>query len=148
MDIALKNLQTKIPIRQRPTLLLIKKILRREAVRDAHLTVIFVTRQKIQVLNKKFLGRNYATDVLAFDLRGAQVKARRSKRRPTEIYGDIVISTDAAIQNAKLYNTTVIDELSLYIVHGILHLLGYDDHSPTDIAAMRSEEKRILKLVS
>lgn len=99
---------------------------------------MFVSAQKIIALNKKFLGRAYATDVLSFDL-----KDEFSPKSLVE--GEVIISTDAIIKNARLFKTPVAQELTLYIIHGILHLLGFDDHAPDDIQKMRKEEDKILK---
>lgn len=62
--------------------------------------------------------------------------------------GDIVISTDAVIKNARIYKTTHPQELMLYVVHGILHLLGYDDHAEKDIRRMRKKESELMGLLS
>jgi len=102
---------------------------------EAELTVVFVSRQKIAALNQRFLGRACATDVLAFDLR---------EHRRGHLRGDVIISTDAVIQQAKAFGQSHSRELALYMIHGILHLLGYDDHRPKDIVKMRKEEERIL----
>ena len=93
------------------------------------ISILFVTNSIIRQLNKKFLGRHYATDVLAFET------------------GDIVVSVDMAIENAKHFKTDLKRELVLYVIHGLLHLLGYDDHRPKDIALMRQKEIQCLKKV-
>ena len=107
-----------------------------------------MTDQKICSLNKKFLGLNNATDVLSFDSTDEEVSYTLSPKNVKEVNGDIIISTDAAIKNAKRFNTSVEHELSLYVVHGVLHLLGYDDHSKNDIAKIRKKEKKILRILT
>lgn len=57
--------------------------------------------------------------------------------------GDIIISTDAAIQNARKFKTTPAYELGLYVIHGVLHLLGYDDHGPVKTKRMRKREEEL-----
>jgi probable rRNA maturation factor len=91
-------------------------------------------------LNKKFLGRAYATDVLAFDL----TDDIKQDKNPKEISGEVIISTDAVKKNTKEFQTSYAHELALYIIHGILHLLGYDDHKPADIKKMRNKEQELL----
>lgn len=59
----------------------------------------------------------------------------------------MIISVDAASANAKTYGTGVSQELALYLVHGILHLLGYDDHRKKDIVRMRREEKKLMAFI-
>lgn len=116
----------------------IHSILKFRRISNAELTFVFVSRQKIAALNKQFLGRACATDVLAFDLSEGRGKCLR---------GDIIISTDAVIRQSALFGQPLARELALYMIHGILHLSGYDDHSPKDIVRMRAEEQRILKLL-
>jgi len=70
---------------------------------------------------------------LAFDI--------TDKKDKDKMFADIVISTDTALRNAGIYKTTALDEVNLYLVHGALHLLGYDDHSLRDRQLMRKKEK-------
>ena len=103
--------------------------------------IVFVTDSQIKSLNKKFLKRRYTTDVLAFDLSSKESPARRKN-----IEGEIIISADTAIKNARIFQTSPHRELVLYIIHGILHLLGFDDHRPTDVKQMRKKEIELMKL--
>ncbi|MCA9407292.1 MAG: rRNA maturation RNase YbeY [Candidatus Omnitrophica bacterium] len=138
MEIEIQNQQKKIKISPQRILRIIKKILQHEKVAQATLTIIFVSHQKIRALNKKYLHKDYATDVLAFDLRDDHKKRRT-------ILGDIAISVDAAVKNARVFQSTVDREIVLYVVHGILHLLGYDDHSLADIKRMRRKEQELME---
>ncbi|MFH1407398.1 MAG: rRNA maturation RNase YbeY [Candidatus Omnitrophota bacterium] len=81
---------------------------------------------EIRALNKKFLHKKGPTDVLAFDT------------------GDIAICFDAAVTQAKKFNNTILDELSLYLIHGILHLLGYDHKNLKQKAQMEKIQERML----
>lgn len=81
--------------------------------------------------------------MLAFDLKGNGTPLKK-KPKVTEVSGDIVISTDAAIQNANDYKSPLAREVVLYIIHGILHLLGYDDHSLREGKRMRKKEQELL----
>ena len=117
-----------------------KAILRHERIHQATLSIVFVSHQKIRALNKQYLKRNHVTDVLAFDLNDHAV----GKRIPKTLIGDIIISTDAALKNVNAFQTTLSCELVLYIAHGILHLLGYDDHKPADVKRMRKREKELI----
>ena len=136
MEIAVKNHQKKILLNCPQISKITKTILHREKVSQASLSIVFVTYQKIKALNKKFLKRSYATDVLAFDGREGKSK---------DLAGDIIISTDAAIKNTKIYETTLEREIIFYVIHGILHLLGFDDHKPSAIKKMRKKEQELLK---
>lgn len=136
--VSVENLQKSLSLDAASVENVIRRVLKIKKVSRAELTCVFVSRQKIAALNRRFLGRTYATDVLAFDL-----------RQPGEdvLRGDVIVSTDAVIKQSRQFGQKVPDELLLYVVHGILHLLGYDDHSPKDIAAMRAEEQRILSIL-
>lgn len=113
-----------------------RTILHHERIGRGSLSIVFVTALKIRNLNRKYLKRGYATDVLAFDLKEGKCGG---------ITGDIVISTDAALRNGKAYKTSTGKEIVLYLIHGILHLLGFDDHAPRDIRIMRKKEREILQ---
>jgi len=126
--------------------LAIKKILHHEDVRVADLSVVFVTGQRMKALNKKYLNHNYATDVLAFDFLHSSKQKKSS--RPKELSGEVIISTSAACHQAKVFHHSQKRELMLYVVHGILHLLGFDDHAPSDIKRFRAREQKILTFLN
>ncbi|HLF17381.1 MAG TPA: rRNA maturation RNase YbeY [Candidatus Omnitrophota bacterium] len=137
MAVQAENYQKKIRLNLPKIRQIARTIIRRKGIAQATLTVVFVTATKIRALNRKFLKRTYTTDVLAFDL-GTSRKC---------LAGDVIISVDAASANAKTYGTGVSQELALYLVHGILHLLGYDDHRKKDIVRMRREEKKLMAFI-
>ena len=62
----------------------------------------------------------------------------------TFAYGEIIVCPSVAVANAKTYGNAVNKELTLYVVHGILHLAGYDDHVPEDILRMRKKEQELI----
>jgi len=142
-QITIKNLQKKIPLNPSRITRMVKTILRHEGIAAADLSFVFVTDRAIKVLNKKYLKRSYATDVLAFDL--GQGTLCEKKKCP--LAGEIIISVETAVKNAKLYHSTLKGEIALYVSHGILHLLGYDDHSRRDIKRMREKEGEILNIL-
>ncbi len=135
--LAVESLQKKVPIKLARVAGIVRTILNREGVREASLSIAFVSSQKIRSLNRQYLRRDYVTDVLAFDLRDV--------KRPGQVNGDNAICVDMALKNAAAYQTSCARELVLYVAHGILHLLGFDDHSPRDIRAMREKEREILE---
>ena len=141
MEITVENLQKAIPLKPKPLSRLAEKILLREKVKDANLSLVFVSASKIKSLNKKFLKRSHATDVLAFNL------GERSFTAKGILSGEIIISTDAARQNARTYKTSLEKELALYVIHGILHLLGYDDHGKAKTRLMRKKEAELLRFL-
>jgi probable rRNA maturation factor len=123
-------------------------------------------------LNESYLSHPGSTDVITFDYsvhvgqasrlpRQPQSRARVSaqKRRPVPIparrnvsppllYGEIFISLDDAVVQARKFRTTWHSELIRYLIHGILHLRGYDDRRPACRRQMKREENRLLREIS
>lgn len=110
--------------------------------------MVFVTDKKIHSINNEYLGHDYPTDIVTFDLLGDDPRQQelKAKRRARVIEGELFISVETAASNAKEYKVGVLKEITLYIVHGVLHLVGYDDHSEKDIRFMRKKEKELLNL--
>jgi len=117
-----------------------KRILKQQGIARATLSLVFVTDHKIKKLNKRYLGHDFATDVLAFDLNASQGMPIKE----ASLNAEIVISTTTVCRNAKRFTTTPFKELILCIIHGILHLSGYDDHGPQDVIKMREREGQIM----
>ena len=90
---------------------------------DVEVSILFVSSQKIRSLNKRYLKRDRATDVIAFPIDNEDC---RISGLPI-ILGDIVISFDRARIQAREEGHSLKRELTLLIIHGMLHLLGYDD---------------------
>jgi probable rRNA maturation factor len=84
----------------------------------------------MRALNKEYLGHDYVTDVLTFEL--------------GDNSGEIIICPQMAAANAKEYQTSAQQEIILYVIHGILHLAGWDDHREKDILQMRRMEDELL----
>lgn len=101
------------------------------------INIIFCSDNYILDVNMRYLGHDYFTDIITFDYCEGNV-----------LSGDLFISIDSVHENAIYYGTEFSDELNRVIVHGILHLIGYDDHSEIDIATMRSKENYYLSLRS
>lgn len=109
-------------------------------MRQGQLSVIFVTDRVIRDLNRQFLHEDHPTDVLAFDMREA-FPVRDKRVLLALVDGEIAVSVPTAIRQAKIFGTSPQDELLLYVIHGILHLMGYDDHAAADIKRMRTREQ-------
>ena len=97
----------------------------------------FVNDKLMRRYNRQYHKSDYPTDVLSFCL----------SEDPDYILGEIIISTDTAKYNSRIYKTNPIKELNLYVIHGILHILGYDDLSPEDRKVMRKKEKYYLSKI-
>jgi len=133
VKITIKNLQNKIAIHPQKIKNLIHQVLKGERVKESGwINICFVNNALIKKFNAKFLKTNSATDVLAFNLGGGK----------KIILADIMISTDTAIKAASVFKTTPDYELLLYIAHGILHILGYNDRTKLQIKLMRKKENK------
>jgi probable rRNA maturation factor len=139
MKITTTNLQ-KRTINQKLFKKQARQILAHEkVVAAAELSLVFVDDPIIKKLNRQFLARKVPTDVLAFDLSPA-----RSPSPKKHFSGEIIISTDTARRNARIFQTSFQYEMTLYMAHGILHLLGFDDTTARKAGCMRRQEARLL----
>lgn len=146
MLIQLNNSQQFVSIKNRHIKNIVKKVLNEESKKvisnrlsvigkNAHypspfISITFIDNKKIKSLNKKYLGKNRPTDVIAFNLSDSE----------DELIGDIYISTEQAIISAKEYNVSVNQEIDRLVIHGVLHILGYKDKSKKDSKIMREKE--------
>lgn len=120
---------------------LARETLRRHQVPSAEIVVALVSDAAIADLHKQYLGCDGPTDVLTFDLGDSEGRTG-SGRRP--VVGEIVISVDTAAGEARRRGHSLTAELALYLVHGTLHLLGYDDAASSDARTMHAMEDDIL----
>jgi probable rRNA maturation factor len=107
-----------------------------EEVAEVELSVLFVTSEHMKQLNSRFAGNDYATDVLAFPMMEDDEAAT--------ILGDVVICPDVAESNAAQLGHDVARELETLVVHGTLHLLGYDHQNDTDKSRMEARQQSVL----
>jgi probable rRNA maturation factor len=109
-------------------------VLDKAAVPEAEISIAIVDDADIWELNRRHLQHDYPTDVLSFLLDGG---ARF-------VEGEIVVSADTAQRQAAQYGWSAEDELLLYVLHGALHLVGFDDHGDDDRQNMRAAEIELL----
>jgi probable rRNA maturation factor len=117
------------------------KFMRAMKLEGAELSLTLVSDRQIRRLNRDWRKKDKATDVLSFpsgDAAELGVAQRRS------LLGDVVISVETARRVAKRHGVAVRSELTLYLAHGLLHLLGFDHHRRADRKAMATEELRLL----
>lgn len=106
-----------------------------EIRRLGDISIIFCSDNYILDINHKYLEHDYFTDIITFDYCEGD-----------RISGDLFISVDSVKENSLEYGDGFADELNRVIVHGILHLIGYDDHTDEDISMMRKKENYYLSL--
>lgn len=105
-----------------------------------HISITLCTDRQIRTLNKQYRGKDKATDVLSFSMIEGEAQL---KEYP--ILGDVVISLDTTIRQAKEYKVNPYQELLRLLIHGILHLAGYEHEGVSSKVAktMKKEEDRL-----
>lgn len=111
-------------------------VLEGEDIKEAEVSLAFVDNMTIQRLNKRYLQHDEPTDVLSFPL--SEPNSRR-------LVGELVIGAEVAKAQAEMRGHSVEAELALYVIHGLLHLCGYDDKTPAGAAAMHQRERYYLR---
>jgi probable rRNA maturation factor len=136
---------------------LTRSVLEAEGVRGgAEVSLLFVDEPTIAELNERFLGVPGPTDVLSFPLADDAAGAGREpdsggtgpgeplEDQPPDLLGDVVVCPKVAEANARRDGVSYDDELALLIVHGTLHLLGWDHEVPAEATRMEARERALL----
>ena len=134
--IEIRNLQRKIKVNIADLLRFSRKAVaaclelsadaRTELETLSEVSVLIVSDMRMASLHRRFMNESGPTDVITFQ------------------HGEIFISAETALRHARKFGNALNRELQLYIVHGLLHLHGFDDHDETGTRKMRAMEKRIL----
>ena len=117
---------------------IVQTVLECEGVSDWEISIAFVDNPTIHQLNMRYLQHDEPTDILTFPLSDSGAK---------KLAGELVIGAEVALDEAKDRGHDVSVELSLYVIHGLLHLCGEDDKTPKAAARMRQRERHYLKLL-
>lgn len=155
--------QTDVPVDINRWIRLARMVLEAQGVRDAaELSMLFVNSQAMADLNKRFLGHDGPTDVLAFPMDDEVAESGRypdhggrgpgsssEPQDPPMLIGDVVICPSVAREQAAEHAGanhagTLDDELALLVVHGLLHLLGFDHEDLDDAVVMQARERELL----
>jgi probable rRNA maturation factor len=113
--------------------------LQREEISSSEMTIVFTGNDQIREMNRKFAGEDKVTDVLSFP------DGSTDPDSELRYLGDILIAIPVAREQAKARAIELQNEISLLIVHGTLHLLGYDHANPDDKSVMWDLQNKILK---
>lgn len=121
--------------------LLLKRWIKQTALKygmeTGDLNIIFCSDERLLDINRQFLGHNYYTDIITFDYCTEDT-----------IEGELYISIDTVRANAIEYKQQFLDELHRVVIHGVLHLCGFDDHSSKQKNIMREKENEALELLN
>jgi len=115
---------------------------------SVELGVTLVDRAEMAGVNWQFLRHKGSTDVITFDHSETQTSRHRGPKSDRPISGEIYICLDEARVQAQEFGTGWREEVVRYLVHGTLHLQGYDDHSSPDRRAMKTAENRLLHFLA
>jgi len=110
---------------------------------EAELSILFVGDARIRALNRQYLQRDKPTNVLAFPMREGESSAFQHN-----LLGDLVISVETAKRQSKLFGLNEMSMVTLLMIHGILHLIGYDhERSKKEARQMALKQKQLLQKV-
>lgn len=132
--LAIANEQTTLAVDEDLLRRAVEWIVAEAGIRQATISLAIVDDPTIHRLNREYLQHDYATDVLSFLL----------EQEADSLEGEVIVSADTAAERAAEFGWSPHDELLLYVVHGTLHLVGYNDHKPEERQAMRRQERACL----
>jgi len=144
MEVLIDNRQKKYEISLKQIQQRAKAVLNALDCPDAELSILIVDDPQIAVLNKQYLNRNGPTNVIAFPMRTGPFT-----NITPQLLGDVLISVETALREGKRVGISMEERFTQLLVHGILHLLGYDhETSDQDAHEMEKKSDEILKLFS
>lgn len=139
-EITISNRQERLAIAESSLRRLVEFVLASERRDIESVDVAVVDAEEIESLNRRYLGHPGPTDVLSFDLAEADARG---------ISAQIIVCSEVALAEAPRHNLSPDEELMLYVIHGLLHLVGYDDAEAGQAERMKSRQEELLaKFVS
>jgi probable rRNA maturation factor len=120
-------------------------LLMETGVPSAELGINLVTADEMTRVNQTFLNHEGPTDIITFNHLNHEDAGLEPKGG---LYGELFICIDEAVRQARQFRTTWQSELVRYVIHGVLHLVGYDDLKPALRRKMKREENRLLRLLA
>lgn len=146
-EIEVNDAQERVAVDPKRLRAIAEDVLRAEGAVAAEVSVALIDGETMRRLNNEHLGHDYDTDVLSFLLacEGPEDENPAAPRGTGKtIDGEVLISADVAAKVAAEFGWGVEDEVALYLVHGLLHLVGYDDLTDEEKPVMRSREREHL----
>jgi len=140
----IKNQQGIIPVEAKKIRKAAERILASLRISGYELSVLLLDNKGIRAVNKKYLNRNRPTNVISFSLAEGEFGNINS-----QVLGDVVISVEKALEQAETRGTSLEEELTFLLIHGILHLVGYDhEKKGSEREKMRKKEKEVYQFVT
>jgi probable rRNA maturation factor len=132
--VAVFNAHPRRRIQREPIGRTVRLVLRGEKIRRAKVSVIFIDSRRTRRINRRYLAHDAITDVISFPLETEDV-----------LEGEIYVNVDRARKQAAEYGVTKSNEILRLVVHGALHLTGYDDRRPRQAARMHARQERYVR---
>lgn len=145
-QLACSNRQRQLTVRQSDIRGLFTAALAELKATEADLSIAIVNDTEIAQLHARWLDIPGPTDVLSFDLSGTP-RPPRPQSAGLRVVGEIIASGETAVREAMRYHWRAEHELAYYLLHGLLHLCGYDDLEPGPRRAMRRRERQLMQAI-
>jgi probable rRNA maturation factor len=136
MALLIENRQKKIKLALQPLRKSVNKILRELGLLDKEVSLLLLDNEGIRDINRLYLNRDYPTNVIAF----SQIEGEFGNINPG-ILGDVVISVEQAWHDAEENDLPLEDEMDFLVIHGILHLLGYEHENCNEAQVQKMKDK-------
>jgi len=140
--IEITDLQDHVHLDKKLILQVVRRVIKEEGRTARSLSVVLTDNRHIRDLNRQYLGHDHFTDVISFPLEDLDWPGGASSGG---LNGEIIASAELAVQQARGHNGDAQAELLLYLVHGLLHLMGYDDRTPLLAKRMHEREDLLLE---
>ena len=140
--IEITDLQDHVRLDRKQILQVIRRVMKEEGRAAKSLSIVLTDNRHMRDLNREYLGHDSLTDVISFPLEDLDWPSGHANGG---LNGEIIASAELAVQQAQNTNTDPRAELMLYIVHGLLHLMGYDDRNPDVARRMHAREDALLE---
>ena len=130
---------------QLPAKSLIKQCVDNETFRVGCINFIFCSDKYLKKINQTYLKKMYLTDVITFRTTPPKISPVNNKKN---IFGDVFISIERVKENKKIYKTIFAKELQRVMIHGVLHMLGYNDKTDYEKKIMTKKENQYINLLN
>lgn len=140
MSIAIENRQKKVKLDLRRMRRSLKRLMKELCCEDGELSLLLVDDDQIREINRTYLKRDRSTNVIAFAMTEGEFGAINPR-----LLGDIVLSVETAARDAATGCLDLMDEVEFLLIHGLLHLLGYEhkDAAPVESGKMKTREREL-----